>query len=1076
MLDNATRRQLLERHKSSGFPGSIIDVYNAYNQGIDLISQFEMSSQPQMQVANTPQQQQEGLRPFHQQGQTNQSMAFPNVPPNTNFNTVGMKAPINIKKIDNQGNLVKSYENVPPGIQSLPTGPVGGTVIETPANMQSGGVRKYQAGNVMIDANGNPVSIALPSADITTNIEDNSFWGRVKRHNQLEDSGFEDFVEFLDLSGVSSWDDAYRARNSWKESGRTFPTITEVGDMLSALPAANIIKGAKFGLTTTQKLNNIYARTVKGNNYINAAEDARQELIESKSNKKYGGVRKYQSGSKLDTLYVSNPNDPRIQQYADSLSAYNIGLGAEALTRQHANNLIATNNNAFNRISNPYSLGVDNVPYDPNNQDHQVDLSTPYGLYPSRVVDIYPIGPSNFSARQKTILPMPDGSYWSNSRYELWDKPKQPVVFRPGFETLSPIGPSQITQSQPTPSLQTGYRSTPRTRPSQTVYKQDPTVSTGQYPIGEDIWNPEKRQWRRDLWDAEMQRDSRELAIPRGHKKNGGLLRSGGVRKYQSGSSPDPDLAPGITQLPVADVQTDRVPYSKISDNSRMMGVGWAKPFFETAGNNPDSKLYKIGQRILDEREQDLARAEMALEFTSVPGLMRTAERLKGKDPLRTIAKEGKLDLLSTLPLAGGMYKGLRLAEKSAGDLYDAYKLGRVARNVPEQLSGLNTNSRIIKSLASNPAIRGTTNLLQEIKGELLHGTQNRNAIARGNKKFQDWIQSPEVQAKVRQRYDDIISEKEAYLEYYNPKNRNLRVENKQSYVDSYNKLKESMTQDIARLRETKDAVLNFTPSAKEYPLKNQIKENLAQYAGSKLKSIHHGNYGVNYTHKLEPEELSLLSSGKLDEFEKSMKNRYPNMSMPPVSRFQGRTYISRAHKGKLKDQAKRESTSMHEDTHDWISRADMFETGQYNVGRNHLSQKQLENLHAYESGVELSKEEEYLAYLTDPSEQHARIMELRGHYGLKPGQQVSPEVAEKILKDIEKNATPITPDFAEVVGWNPNRLAGLFNNFWMAPAAGTVAVAAADAKPIKAINKYGGKYPSLPNKVPYYNKKSKHS
>ena len=46
MLDNATRRQLLERHKASGFPGSIIAVYNAYNQGIDLISQFEMSNQP----------------------------------------------------------------------------------------------------------------------------------------------------------------------------------------------------------------------------------------------------------------------------------------------------------------------------------------------------------------------------------------------------------------------------------------------------------------------------------------------------------------------------------------------------------------------------------------------------------------------------------------------------------------------------------------------------------------------------------------------------------------------------------------------------------------------------------------------------------------------------------------------------------------------------------------------------------------------------------------------------------------------------------------------------------------------
>lgn len=138
-MDNATRKHLLQRHSQSGFPGSIIDVFKAYDQGIDLIGQFEQ--QNNMQVAETPQQQQQGLRPAHQAGNTNQSMIFPNVPPNTPFNTKGMKAPINIQKYDEQGHLVKSYENVPPGVSSLPTGPQRGTVIETPANMQSGGRR-----------------------------------------------------------------------------------------------------------------------------------------------------------------------------------------------------------------------------------------------------------------------------------------------------------------------------------------------------------------------------------------------------------------------------------------------------------------------------------------------------------------------------------------------------------------------------------------------------------------------------------------------------------------------------------------------------------------------------------------------------------------------------------------------------------------------------------------------------------------------------------------------------------------------------------------------------------------------
>ena len=136
-MDNATRRQLLMRHRQSEYPGSILDVFKAYDMGIDLLGQFEQ--QNNIQVAQTPQQQQQGLRPAHQAGDISQSMIFPNVPPNTPFNTVGMKSPINIEKYDEQGHLVKSYENVPPGVQNLPTGPQRGTVIETPANMQAGG-------------------------------------------------------------------------------------------------------------------------------------------------------------------------------------------------------------------------------------------------------------------------------------------------------------------------------------------------------------------------------------------------------------------------------------------------------------------------------------------------------------------------------------------------------------------------------------------------------------------------------------------------------------------------------------------------------------------------------------------------------------------------------------------------------------------------------------------------------------------------------------------------------------------------------------------------------------------------
>ena len=148
MPTNQIRKQLLDRIKMSTFPGSIIDVFRAADQGIDLIAQHEqqeqmqMQQQQDMQVATTPEQQEIGLREQHAMGNTDASMAFPDVQPNQSFNTVGMKAPIDIQKIDDQGHLVESYKNVPPGIQDLPTGPYKGTIIESPAAYQTGGIKR----------------------------------------------------------------------------------------------------------------------------------------------------------------------------------------------------------------------------------------------------------------------------------------------------------------------------------------------------------------------------------------------------------------------------------------------------------------------------------------------------------------------------------------------------------------------------------------------------------------------------------------------------------------------------------------------------------------------------------------------------------------------------------------------------------------------------------------------------------------------------------------------------------------------------------------------------------------------
>jgi len=142
MLNNKQRRNILDSVKGSDYKGSIIDLFRQASQGVD-ISQIINPPQQEMLTAQTPQEQEVGLREQHAMGNTDASMAFPNVPPNTAFNTKGMKVPIDITKYDQQGHLVQSFKNVPPGIESLPTGPEQGTIIETPSYKKGGYKKKY---------------------------------------------------------------------------------------------------------------------------------------------------------------------------------------------------------------------------------------------------------------------------------------------------------------------------------------------------------------------------------------------------------------------------------------------------------------------------------------------------------------------------------------------------------------------------------------------------------------------------------------------------------------------------------------------------------------------------------------------------------------------------------------------------------------------------------------------------------------------------------------------------------------------------------------------------------------------
>jgi len=125
MLTPEEKMNIIKNSLQDGYKGSINKMINETEEqafGVD-------------EVARTPKEQEQGLR-----GKPpGTSMAFPDS--TGNFNTKGMDGPINIKKMDKKGNVVRSYNNVPPGIENLPMGEDVGTVIETPGTYQDGGLK-----------------------------------------------------------------------------------------------------------------------------------------------------------------------------------------------------------------------------------------------------------------------------------------------------------------------------------------------------------------------------------------------------------------------------------------------------------------------------------------------------------------------------------------------------------------------------------------------------------------------------------------------------------------------------------------------------------------------------------------------------------------------------------------------------------------------------------------------------------------------------------------------------------------------------------------------------------------------
>jgi len=125
MLDNQTRRELLSKARQSGFPGSILDVFTAYEQGKDIIGEYQQQQQQQQgQQMSDMAAQQAGMMPPGQQPLPQEMPQAPAGPPPglQGQSLPGPQPPAN-------PNLVDSTQQQPVGMATNAKGSSGGQVL-----------------------------------------------------------------------------------------------------------------------------------------------------------------------------------------------------------------------------------------------------------------------------------------------------------------------------------------------------------------------------------------------------------------------------------------------------------------------------------------------------------------------------------------------------------------------------------------------------------------------------------------------------------------------------------------------------------------------------------------------------------------------------------------------------------------------------------------------------------------------------------------------------------------------------------------------------------------------------------
>jgi len=114
---------------------------------------------------------------------------------------------------------------------------------------------------------------------------------KMQKGGGSEDSTLENIIEFIDPSGITSWDDATAAYQSWKKSGKKIPSLNQGLDMFGAVPGLGKFGKLKY-LANPNAMKAVY-KFFPWQQTLNVIDSAQDELEKRKSGGQHGGLDRW---------------------------------------------------------------------------------------------------------------------------------------------------------------------------------------------------------------------------------------------------------------------------------------------------------------------------------------------------------------------------------------------------------------------------------------------------------------------------------------------------------------------------------------------------------------------------------------------------------------------------------------------------------------------------------------------------------------------------------------------------------------------------------------------------------------